>query len=268
MCIEAILHTDNVHHVGMLKQLQLWNEVNSELLDRARQVFHERNQELSEPQSHEDQMTRKPASSADNVWPTQELTNSMWEPDTRRMLRIVVLHFADIASPMKPFPLCKAWAVRILEEFFIQGDLEKQNGLPVQPLNDRTKTSVPFSQVGFIEFVAAPFLFATIRLLTPVEDRLEVLVDNAASWVDEWAAVASCSEEEIYHVRARLGRLEERAAQTPTAENYRQRQGASHGANYESFALQGGDPIASWLQPAGSRETPATERRRSRFFSD
>lgn len=204
MCIETILHTDNKHHVAMLKNVQMWIEVNSHLLNRAGQVFR---------QCQNEQTTNQDAKplGIDNGWPTPELTDSMWEPDMRRLLRNVLLHFADISNPVKTFSLSKEWALRVLEEFFAQGDLEKKNGLPVQPLNDRSKTNLPFSQVGFIEFFAAPLVFATIRILTPIEDRCDVLLDNANCWMEEWSQDVSISEEEKQHVRSRLRRLEDRA---------------------------------------------------------
>merc|ERR1719329_59074 len=123
----------------MLKSLQMYTEVNSEILDRASKAF----RAAERDQVNQESNPRLVGS--DSAWPTQELTDSMWEPDTRRMLRNVLLHFADISNPAKTFPLCKEWALRVLEEFFAQGDLEKQNGLPLQPLNDRSKTNVPFS---------------------------------------------------------------------------------------------------------------------------
>lgn len=48
------------------------------------------------------------------------------------------------------------WANRVLEEFFLQGDQERAQGLPVSPLMDRHTTSLAISQINFIEFVVAP----------------------------------------------------------------------------------------------------------------
>jgi len=196
------LNTDNIHHLAMLKNLLLWSEVHSDLLQRSAQVFRQRQQE--------DVTSQDNPLGGENAWPTQELTDSMWEPDMRRMLRNVVLHVSDISNPVKAFPLAKEWALRVLEEFFAQGDMEKANGLPVSPLNDRAKTNVPLSQVGFIEFFAAPLIFATIRILTPLEDRLKVLLDNVESWVSEWETEGTRTDEEKHQVRGRLRRLEEK----------------------------------------------------------
>lgn len=48
------------------------------------------------------------------------------------------------------------WANRVLEEFFLQGDRERSQGLPVSPMMDRNTTLLAISQINFIEFVVAP----------------------------------------------------------------------------------------------------------------
>lgn len=45
------------------------------------------------------------------------------------------------------------------EEFFRQGDQEATLGLPISPLMDRNNSSLPLSQINFIEFIVAPLYF-------------------------------------------------------------------------------------------------------------
>jgi len=215
MCVEAILHTDNVHHMPMVRQLQMFGEVNSEMLEQARDLYHVRAASVAED----------PDNQKENVagWPPRELTEQMWEPESRRMLRNVLLHLADINNTVKPFDLSKEWAWRVLEEFFAQGDLEKQNDLPLMPLNDRAKTNRPFSQISFIEFFAAPFIFASVRILAPLEALVEELLTNASVWMQEWITDANPPEEEIRHVLTRLKRLEEKAPLRISPSKLRQR---------------------------------------------
>jgi hypothetical protein len=208
MCVEVILHTDNIHHVAMLKNVQLWSEVHREMLDRAAVAWWNPQKDTTQEGTTQD--AGRTSVSGGTRWPTQELTDSMWEQETRRMIRNVILHFTDNSHPLKNFVLCKEWSLRILEEFFTQGDLEQQNNLPVQPLNDRSKTNVPFSQISFIEFFAAPLMIATVRILVPLEDRIEVLLSNAVSWMEEWAQGDGVTQEELQQVRNRLRRLEEK----------------------------------------------------------
>ena len=59
-----------------------------------------------------------------------------------------LLHSADISNPAKPWDIHNRWTTRIMEEFFQQGDREKQLSLPPSPLCDRNTTSIPESQLG------------------------------------------------------------------------------------------------------------------------
>jgi len=45
-----------------------------------------------------------------------------------------------------------------MEEFFVQGDREKELGLEYSPLCDRHNTMVPQSQIGFIDYIVLPTL--------------------------------------------------------------------------------------------------------------
>ena len=56
-----------------------------------------------------------------------------------RLLLLVALHAADMADPAKPVAISIEWAARAMDEFFAQGDLEAQLGLPVSAFMDRKK---------------------------------------------------------------------------------------------------------------------------------
>ena len=53
--------------------------------------------------------------------------------------------------------------MRVLEEFFAQGDRERAAGLAVSPMMDRTATSTALSQMNFIEFIVAPLYSQVTR---------------------------------------------------------------------------------------------------------
>jgi len=215
VCIEAILHTDAKHHVGLVKGLQMFCEMKSGLLTRARDfrtrsvVQHDKEQPEEEP--HAVVPSASLSSASEMLWPPRELLDAMWEPEGRTLIRNSLLHFADISNPVRPFWLCKEWAVSILDEFFAQGDLERRWGLPVFPLHDRERTNLAFSQIGFIDFFVGPLVFVMVRVLTPLEVLADVLVHNAQMWADEWEQETMPSEEETANLASRLRRLEDRA---------------------------------------------------------
>lgn len=61
----------------------------------------------------------------------------------------MVLHCADISHPAKEWSLHYRWTCQLLEEFFLQGDMEKKLGLPFSPLCDRNNTLIAESQIGW-----------------------------------------------------------------------------------------------------------------------
>jgi len=164
VCIDAILHTDNAQHLGMIKDVQMLYEVNSVLMDRGRDVY---------------------KSQATGCL-SREVIDCFREADSRQLLIKLLLHLADISNSMKPFRICRVWACQVLEEFFLQGDEERRLSMPVQALNDREKVNKHTSQVGFIEFLVSPLLFATVKLLPAVDSLLEQAVQNARSWQQHW----------------------------------------------------------------------------------
>ncbi|PRD32668.1 UNVERIFIED_CONTAM: Pde1c [Trichonephila clavipes] len=75
----------------------------------------------------------------------------------------LMLHCCDISHPAKDWNLHFRWTQRLMEEFFRQGDKEKELGLPFSPLCDRNSTLVAESQIGNVES-SIPyeiFLFST-----------------------------------------------------------------------------------------------------------
>lgn len=77
------------------------------------------------------------------------------------------IHSSDISNPAKPYVVYKKWVSLVFEEFFNQGDLEKQKGIPVTIMCDRETTSITKSQIGFITFVVRP-TFEIMKKLNPV----------------------------------------------------------------------------------------------------
>jgi len=67
-----------------------------------------------------------------------------------------LMHMADISNLAKRQIISSQWTDRILSEFFLQGDKEKEMGLPMSPLCNRFTTSRPESQIGFIGYIIRP----------------------------------------------------------------------------------------------------------------
>lgn len=174
--INAILHTDVVKHNEMIKELNILYQMNSEVFDCPSGVSEELIQVLQTPAN------------------TQLMVNAL-------------LHCGDIGNPMKPWELCKSYADKILDEFFAQGDREKELGIPVQVLNDRDKVSRPNSQIGFIEFVIAGMAESMVNLFPTLDSLSDNLRDNVERWLKLWVESTEPSAEDEKRVTGRVSKV-------------------------------------------------------------
>jgi hypothetical protein len=174
--INAILHTDVTKHNDMMKELALLYQMNSEAFD-----------EMTMSQSVIEVLMNN----------TQLAINAL-------------LHGADVGNPMKPWAQAHRLAHLCVDEFFAQGDLEKAAGIPVQMLNDRDKVNRPNSQIGFIEFVIAPFAEAIVHLFPPLEGLCHHLGENVGNWFDAWVKDANPPPEAQAKMQNRIAKVQHR----------------------------------------------------------
>ena len=58
-----------------------------------------------------------------------------------------ILHACDISHPVKDWNIHLEFCEYLFEEFFKQGDKERELGLPISPLCDRNTLHKPESQI-------------------------------------------------------------------------------------------------------------------------
>jgi hypothetical protein len=179
--LEAILHTDMVLHGSMVKELQMTYQMNSD-------VF------------------RAPAKNRGSNADGRRGVLSV--PETKTLVINAILHSADVSNPCRTFPVTQAWAMRCIDEFFTQGDKEKSLGIPVQFLNDRHKLNKPNSQIGFIEFMIAPFFVSLIKLWPGLQELGDNLSANIQRWHVIWEAEVKPTTEESSKVKDRVTRVQ------------------------------------------------------------
>lgn len=86
-------------------------------------------------------------------------------PEHRQFILQIALKCADISNPCRPWDISKKWSYKVCEEFYRQGDYERQLGLMVTSLCDRQTTSVPKIQEGFFRVVVTPLMNEWHRFL-------------------------------------------------------------------------------------------------------
>ncbi|XP_060113732.1 uncharacterized protein LOC132585868 [Heteronotia binoei] len=89
-----------------------------------------------------------------------------------------MVHVADLSHPAKPWELHIRWSEGIMDEFFKQGDMEAELGLPISPLCDRVATNVPESQIGFLDVIVKPVF---TLLFEEVEELIVPFLHKVAS---------------------------------------------------------------------------------------
>mmetsp|Transcript_43713 Transcript_43713/g.69908 ORF Transcript_43713/g.69908 Transcript_43713/m.69908 type:complete len:518 (-) Transcript_43713:28-1581(-) len=181
VCITAILHTDNSLHFDMVKAVKDFYEQTSDICDT--QATNQN--ELSE------------------LYVEEVLCKNtvIWHK--------LILHLCDVATPLKPWHISRAWATRVQDEFFEQGDEEKRLGLPVGMLNDREKVNRSGAEHGFIIFLVAPLALSSVGLFPSLHYLISQMANNLKEWRNLWAEDAKPSAEDLAKRDADVKRIAE-----------------------------------------------------------
>eukprot|EP00937_MAST-01D_sp_MAST-1D-sp2_P007205 g7205.t1 len=145
--ISCVLATDMVHHFKMVSDVENFTDVNLGKL-------------VSEGL-------------------TEDLFNN--EKNTHFLLNLFI-HASDISNPTKVWDVCAKWSDRVMDEFFAQGDKERERGMQVSPMFDRESVNKFQMQVNFIEFVVAPLYGALVNLCPSLYRLGQQMKDNRQLW--------------------------------------------------------------------------------------
>jgi len=104
--------------------------------------------------------------------------------DERLLLMQMLLKAVDISNIIKPFDVARLWAICVTEEFYSQGDMEKQKGLAVLDLFNREKAELAKGQLGFIDFVGIPFWSLMAQAFPCLQWTVDNLTENRRRWQD------------------------------------------------------------------------------------
>jgi hypothetical protein len=93
-----------------------------------------------------------------------------------------ITHIADLFHNYRKFEISLKWVEVLSNEFWNQGDKEKELGLPISFLCDREGIDVPKSQVNFLKTFSLPI----INELVEVNIKFEQLKKNALNNLNKW----------------------------------------------------------------------------------
>merc|ERR1712228_850895 len=87
----------------------------------------------------------------------------------KRFVMEIALHMSDVSSPGKKLSASLEWTKRVTQEFFVQGDMEREANLPISPGCDRNNKScsnIAKQSIGFIDYIVYP-IFKLYYVLDP-----------------------------------------------------------------------------------------------------
>lgn len=106
------------------------------------------------------------------------------EPDNTPpiLLLQMALKVADLVHTTYPWDLHLTWIKLLEQENFRQGDKEKELGIPVSPLMDRTGYGLQVSQSGFFSVVVVPMLETFCSRFPKTSMYLQGATQNLTHW--------------------------------------------------------------------------------------
>lgn len=93
-----------------------------------------------------------------------------------------MIHACDLSTPTRSFETLKNWTYLLFDEFFVQGDSEKELSLPVSFLCDRETTLICKEQPGFGNFIVLPAWNLVATLLPPMDVCVDRIQENIQKW--------------------------------------------------------------------------------------
>ncbi|KAG1671220.1 High affinity cAMP-specific and IBMX-insensitive 3',5'-cyclic phosphodiesterase 8B [Nymphon striatum] len=117
-----------------------------------------------------------------NVQEPEPLMESLITPENVVLVKRILIKCADVNNPLRPWNLCRKWAIRIAEEYFAQTDEEKRLNLPVvMPAFDRTTCNIAASQIVFIDIFIND-MFTSWNAFIEMPQLMENLKNNYSYW--------------------------------------------------------------------------------------
>eukprot|EP01061_Rhynchopus_euleeides_P008928 TRINITY_DN18069_c1_g3_i1.p1 TRINITY_DN18069_c1_g3~~TRINITY_DN18069_c1_g3_i1.p1 ORF type:complete len:585 (+),score=168.44 TRINITY_DN18069_c1_g3_i1:36-1790(+) len=108
-------------------------------------------------------------------------------PSTNKLLRMqILLKCADISNLSKPTHMAEKWGTLVQEEFYCQGDKERQLGMEVTPIFDRTRdVSGTDGSLGFLRALALPLYELVGKLYPSLSYVAEGARENERCWASK-----------------------------------------------------------------------------------
>lgn len=125
------------------------------------------------------------------------------------LVSTTIIKSADLSNTVRVFPICQQWAVKLFEEFVLQGQTEKRLGLPILPYGAEN-VILWITQKEFLANVTMPFFEQAEKLIpgarvAPASARVtdlvlaayRMLVDTMKENVQSWINVGTNPQQTV-----------------------------------------------------------------------
>ena len=117
-------------------------------------------------------------SNGENVPKILENLDKMGLFSLQQQFMDIIIHACDISNPTKPLDVYEQWADKVMNEFWLQGDKEREMGIPISFLCDRYTITKAQGQVGFMEGVVTPFFSFFVKFFPGIDFLTDNLSKN------------------------------------------------------------------------------------------
>eukprot|EP01013_Petalomonas_cantuscygni_P006974 TRINITY_DN1842_c0_g1_i1.p1 TRINITY_DN1842_c0_g1~~TRINITY_DN1842_c0_g1_i1.p1 ORF type:complete len:633 (-),score=203.36 TRINITY_DN1842_c0_g1_i1:395-2293(-) len=105
------------------------------------------------------------------------------KPD-QRLAMSMAIKMADVSNCGRPEHLYLTWGNKIADEFFLQGDRERNVGIQVSPFMDRYSPSMARGQMAFMNYIVIPLFESIAEYLPNMHFSVEMVEANRSYWAN------------------------------------------------------------------------------------
>lgn len=112
----------------------------------------------------------------------ENLVSENREYDDQQEILDFIISFSDTAHSCKDYEVTFNWTSRLMNEFWHQGDVEKELDLPISFLCERKDAYVGKGQIGFIQAIILPGATTLVTMCPSLDYLTKNLNDNISKW--------------------------------------------------------------------------------------
>jgi 3',5'-cyclic-nucleotide phosphodiesterase len=108
--------------------------------------------------------------------------HDLTKKDDVRLALSMAVKMADISNCGRPERLYLKWCSKIADEFYMQGDRERQFGMACSPFMDRMQPAMAKGQIAFMNYIVVPLFESVSELLPDMHFSVDYAENNKNYW--------------------------------------------------------------------------------------